>query len=119
MRDGWLYSRTDAFEHACQPAGKRCSHVSVVSDRQGANHDIGQRRSTFSRNLARVRAGHLKPGNVRMNNTPFIYPATGGVGRLITRAVNCPLLLTMRRLIFPRFPFMQLRSDIENVVYCT
>lgn len=52
-------------------------------------------------------------------NNRFAYPTTGIAGQLINRIVSCATLLRLRRAVFSRLPFLQLASDVKNVVYCT
>lgn len=49
----------------------------------------------------------------------FKYPSAGLFGKLANWLVTRRLLLTSRRALFSHLPFMQLASDVTNVVYCT
>lgn len=49
----------------------------------------------------------------------FVYPSTGLAGRLANRIVASGPLLRARRAVLSRLPFLQLASDVEQVVYCT
>ncbi|WP_322085414.1 DUF2071 domain-containing protein [Burkholderia sp. BCC1999] len=49
----------------------------------------------------------------------FVYPSAGIAGRLANRIVASGPLLRARRALLSRLPFLQLASDVENVVYCT
>ncbi|WP_175970634.1 DUF2071 domain-containing protein [Burkholderia sp. BCC0322] len=55
---------------------------------------------------------------MRYDNT-FVYPSAGLIGRLANRIVASGPLLRARRALLSRLPFLQLASDVENVVYCT
>ena len=47
----------------------------------------------------------------------FIYPADGLVARFLNAIANSRVLTSTRRAIFSRLPFMQLESDVHEVVY--
>ncbi|KVF22141.1 DUF2071 domain-containing protein [Burkholderia vietnamiensis] len=49
----------------------------------------------------------------------FVHPSAGLVGQLANRIVASRRLLRTRRAVLSRLPFLQLASDVENVVYCT
>lgn len=49
----------------------------------------------------------------------FIHPSAGLGGRVANRLVASRPLLRARRALLSRLPFLQLASDVENVVYCT
>ncbi|WP_246637415.1 hypothetical protein [Burkholderia catarinensis] len=55
---------------------------------------------------------------MRPDNT-FVYPSAGLIGRRANRLVASHPLLRARRALPSRLPFLQLASDVENVVYCT
>ena len=49
----------------------------------------------------------------------FVHPSTSLIGRLANRIVASRPLLRTRRALLSRLPFLQLASDVANVVYCT
>ncbi|WP_455289621.1 DUF2071 domain-containing protein [Cupriavidus necator] len=49
----------------------------------------------------------------------FVHPSASLAGRLANRIVSNRPLLRARRALLSRLPFLQLASDVENVVYCT
>ncbi|KVO67344.1 hypothetical protein WJ78_13980 [Burkholderia ubonensis] len=49
----------------------------------------------------------------------FVHPSAGIVGRLANRVVASRPLLRTRRALLSRLPFLQLASDVQDVVYCT
>ncbi|WP_334012047.1 DUF2071 domain-containing protein [Burkholderia cepacia] len=56
---------------------------------------------------------------VMRQDNAFVYPSAGPVGRLANRLVASRPLLRARRALLSRLPFLQLASEVENVVYCT
>lgn len=54
-----------------------------------------------------------------LHDNAFVHPSTGLAGRLANRIVANRPLLRARRALMSRLPFLQLASDVENVVYCT
>ncbi|CAB3770260.1 hypothetical protein GQ57_28230 [Burkholderia sp. MSh2] len=56
---------------------------------------------------------------VMLQDNTFVYPSAGLAGRLANRLVASRPLLRARRALLSRLPFLQLASDVENVVYCT
>lgn len=54
-----------------------------------------------------------------LHDNAFVSPSTGPVGRLANRLVASRPLLRSRRALLSRLPFLQLASEVENVVYCT
>ncbi|MGU7774767.1 DUF2071 domain-containing protein [Burkholderia sp. MR1-5-21] len=52
-------------------------------------------------------------------NNAFIHPSVGVVGKLANRIVGNRPLLRTRRALLSRLPFLQLASDVQDVVYCT
>lgn len=53
------------------------------------------------------------------HDNAFVHPSAGPIGRLANRIVASRPLLRARRALLSRLPFLQLASDVENVVYCT
>lgn len=49
----------------------------------------------------------------------YVHPSGGPFGRLLERLVSCRSLLAARRAVMSRMPFLKLRSDVSDVVYCT
>ncbi len=49
----------------------------------------------------------------------YVHPSRGWFGRLLEGLVNGRPLLAMRRAVMSRMPFLKLRSDVLDVVYCT
>ena len=54
-----------------------------------------------------------------LHDNAFVYPSASLTGRLANRIVANRSLLRARRALMSRLPFLQLASDVENVVYCT
>ncbi|WP_322005494.1 DUF2071 domain-containing protein [Paraburkholderia tropica] len=54
-----------------------------------------------------------------MFDNAFVSPWPGALGAISERLVGCPTLLRTRRALFSRLPFMQLASDVRDIVYCT
>ena len=52
-----------------------------------------------------------------MITNKFIYPKTGLFGNILNLITNSKLLAAIRRAIFSRLPFIQMESDVSNVVY--
>ncbi len=66
--------------------------------------------------MDRIREGH----NLSMPyDNAFVHPSAGLAGRLTNWIVASRPLLRARRTLLSQVPFLQLASDVENVVYCT